>query len=132
MMAPMENGGRPDQEQRALGMIAHVSPAVANLCSAGLLGFLVPLAIFIVKKESSPFVSEHAKESLNFRITWLILYVVLTPIAIFLAITGVGLCIVIPCWLLAWCLEMLLAVVAGVQAYDGKPYRYPFALRLIR
>ena len=127
------NDGTPqiEQDDRMWAMAAHIGALVVSFFSGGLLCFVVPLVIYVAKKDASPFIGEHAKESLNFRLTLLIGYVVLTPVAIILAITGIGLCIVIPFAIAVWIVELVLSIVAGMKASGGEGYRYPFAIRLV-
>jgi uncharacterized Tic20 family protein len=122
----------PGQEERNWAMIAHLGPAVAALVSAGFLGFLVPLIVYLVEQERSEFVRAQAKESLNFRITVLIAYVILGVLAIPAAISVVGLCCLVPLWGAVLLADVLLGVLAAVEVHAGRAYRYPFALRLIR
>ena len=44
---------------------------------------------------------------------------------------GIGALLVIPLFFVLWVLELVLGVVAGLQAHQGRRYRYPFALRLL-
>jgi uncharacterized Tic20 family protein len=79
------------------------------------------LIIYLVKKDESPFVASHAKESLNFQITMFI-------ICVALVLTLIGI-------LLLWfvgIVSLILVIVATIKASDGKLYRYPFSIRLIR
>jgi uncharacterized Tic20 family protein len=118
-------------EERTWAMVTHLGPLVVSFFSAGLLCFMVPLVIYLVKREESEFIGDQAKESLNFRITWFMLYLVLTPITIVLILTGIGICIAVPMLLAAWVLEVVFAIVATAQAMDGVRHRYPLTLRLV-
>jgi uncharacterized Tic20 family protein len=103
------------------------------LCHAtALLGFVVPYAfhilgpliVWLAKRGDSPEIDEHGKESLNFQISMLIYNVV----------AGV-LCLVLIGFALLFILHFLnlvLVIVASVQASEGKLYRYPLNLRLIK
>ncbi len=82
---------------------------------------LAPLIIYLVKKDESSFVAYHAKESLNFQITMFI-------ICFALVITVIGI-------LLLWAvgiIYVILIIVATIRAGEGKLYKYPFAIRLIK
>lgn len=80
-----------------------------------------PLVIWLVKKDSMPFVNSQGKEALNFQITMLIAAVVLI-------VTIIGI-ILLPVLGIA---NLVLSLIAGLKAHEGKDYRYPFALRLIK
>lgn len=77
-----------------------------------------------MKKDESRFVAEHAKESLNFQITLAILF----AISFILIILVIGI-------FMMWALGIaafVLVIVATIKASEGKMYRYPFTLRLIK
>jgi uncharacterized Tic20 family protein len=103
------------------------------LCHAtALAGFFVPwaghilgpLIIWLAKRSDSPEIDEHGKESLNFQISMLIYNV----------IAGV-LCLVLIGFVILGILHILnlvLVIVASIQASEGKFYRYPITIRLIK
>jgi len=103
------------------------------LCHAtALAGFFVPwaghilgpLIVWLVKRNDSPEIDEHGKESLNFQISMLIYNV----------IAGV-LCLVLIGFVILGILHILnlvLVIIASIQASEGKFYRYPLAIRLIK
>lgn len=105
-------------EDRNLAMLTHLSGI--------LLGFIVPLVIWLTNKDKpeKSWLNEQAKEALNFQITVAIAYVAsvilsVILIGIFLALAvGVG--------------NLILCILAGVAVNKGENYRYPFALRLIK
>ncbi|MFT3949754.1 MAG: DUF4870 domain-containing protein [Agriterribacter sp.] len=82
---------------------------------------LAPLIIYLIKKDESAFVAAHAKESLNFQIT-----LVLVVIVLLISVIG---------WFFLWLpgiIALVLVIIATIKASDGKLYRYPFTLRLIK
>ncbi len=121
-----------DKQNRVWAMIAHVGPLIVSFLSGGLLSFAVPLAIYFAKQGEDEFVVDQAKESLNFRITIFLAYIVLTPLVIILILTGIGICIAIPILGIAYLFELVVSVVAGIRAMDGHRFRYPIAIRFIR
>ncbi len=85
---------------------------------------LGPLIIWRTKGMVMPMVAEQAKESLNFQITVLLLglgFLIFTVI-------GIGFIFL---WLLG-ITNLVLVIIAAIQVSDGKPYRYPFCLRLVK
>jgi uncharacterized Tic20 family protein len=103
----------PTSDERTMAILSHV------LCFV--VGFWAPLIIYLVKKDESKFVAEHAKESLNFQITCTIICILL-----FISIVGI---------LLIWILVIVIAVlliIATMRASESKLYRYPFNIRLIK
>jgi hypothetical protein len=103
------------------------------LCHASaLVGFFVPwaghilgpLIVWLAKRGDSPEIDEHGKESLNFQISMLI----------YNLIAGV-LCLVLIGFVILGILHILnlvLVIVASIQASEGKLYRYPITIRLIK
>lgn len=103
----------PTSDERTLAILCHVLTLPT--------GFLAPLIIYLIKKNESPFVTAHARESLNFQLTMAIAVIVL-----FLTIIGI---------LLIWVLGiyiLVLVIVATVKASENKLYRYPFTIRFIK
>jgi uncharacterized Tic20 family protein len=89
------------------------------------LGHLLgPLIVWLVKRGDSPEVDAHGKESLNFQISMLIY----DAIAAILCIVLIG----IPILIALWVLNTVLVIIASIQASEGKFYRYPLTIRLIR
>ena len=114
----------PSKEERTWALVAHLGSAVAALISAGLLSVALPLVIYLAKRDESEFVAHQARESLNFRITLMIAYLINIP----LLFIGVGICI-LPILLLV---DLVFGIIAAIKAYDGERYRYPFAFRLVK
>ena len=108
----------PTPDERMWGMLAHLSGLIAFLL--GGLTFLGPLLVWLVKKDQSPFVADQGKEALNFQIAVLIVSLICT-------VTCVGL-IVLPVIIVG---DIVLTVMAGMEANKGVYYRYPYTFRLI-
>ena len=96
------------------------------LCHASLfLGvpFLLPLIVYLVKKDDSRLTAWHAREALNFHISLLIYSLLALP----LCMICIGFFI-----LLAISLgSVVLGIVACIKASEGAYYRYPLNIRLI-
>lgn len=93
---------------------------------SGLVLFTIlgPLIIWRTKGETMPFVAEQAKESLNFQITVFLLAVIFGVLALIL----IGFVLL---WILGL-VNLILVIIAAITVSDGKPYRYPFCLRLVK
>jgi uncharacterized Tic20 family protein len=85
---------------------------------------LGPLVVWLIKRGDSPEIDAHGKESLNFQISMLIYDV----IAFILFIVFIG----IPILIALWILNTVLVIIASIRASEGKFYRYPFTIRLIK
>ena len=114
-MAEDEPINTPNSDERTLAILSHI---LAILPGVGILG---PLVIYLVKKNDSPFVAANAKESLNFQLTIILLYIILL-------ITLIG---VLLFWVVG-ILNIILVIVATIKASENRIYRYPISMRLIR
>lgn len=121
-------------DARQWAMFAHLSALLGGIATAGWAGsvgcFIGPLVIWLVKKDTMPFVDDQAKESLNFNITVAIVFLALWILTI--VTLGIGLIISIPGFFVVGIAWLVLTILASVKANEGVAYRYPFALRLIK
>lgn len=89
-----------------------------------LTSWLGPFMILLTVGETSPRVREHAKESLNFEITfWLLM--LLAALGTFVLVGYIFLILLPIMWL-------VLRVMAALDAAAGRTVRYPLTLRLVR
>ena len=109
------------QEERQWAMFAHLSALVGLVIPFG--NIIGPLVIWLVKKETMPFVDNQAKEALNFQITVTIAMVV----SAILILVVIGFVLMFLIGLAA----LVLTIIAAIKANEGNAYRYPFTLRLI-
>ncbi len=103
----------PSSDEKTMSILSHILTLIA--------GFIPPLIIYLIKKDESAFIAAHAKESLNFQITIAIVMIIL-----FITIIGI---------LLMWVvgiIALILVIIATIRANEGKLYRYPFTIRLIK
>lgn len=121
-------------EQRQWAMFAHLSAIVGGIVTAGWAGsigcFLGPLVIWLMKKETMPFVDDQAKEALNFNITVGIVFLVLFLLT--LGTLGLGILLTGPLMIIVGIAWLVFTVIAAIKANDGVSYRYPFTLRLVK
>jgi uncharacterized Tic20 family protein len=103
----------PTSDEKTLAILAHVLTLVAPI--------LAPLVIYLIKKDESKYVAHHAKESLNFQITVMI-------VIIGLLITVIGILLI---WIIAIA-AFVLVIIATIRASEGILYKYPFSLRIIK
>ena len=106
----------PTSDEKTLAILAHILTIISS--------FIAPLIIYLIKKDDSLFVAEHAKESLNFQITMFILYII--SVVLMLLLIG---------FLLIWLLSIaniILVIIATIKASENKMYRYPINFRLIK
>ena len=85
---------------------------------------LGPLIVWLAKRDDSPEIDAHGKESLNFQISMLIYNVIAAVFC--LVLIGFAFLAVL------WVLNAVFVIVASIQASDGKFYRYPITIRFIQ
>ena len=95
----------PTSDEKTIALLSHILTFF--------FGFIAPLIIYLIKKDESPFIAAHAKESLNFQIT-----VTIVIILLFISLIGI--------------LVLVLVIIAAIRASEGKLYKYPLTLRLIK
>jgi len=88
------------------------------------LGIIGPLIIWFLKRERPSFSANAAREALNFQITIFIAFIV----CMILKSIPFGL-LLLPVILIA---NLVLSIIAALNAAKGKAYRYPVSIRLIR
>ena len=105
----------PTSDEKTMAILSHILCIVA--------GFLAPLVIYLVKKDS-PYISAHAKESLNFQLTLIIGYII-SFILVFILIG------IFRIWLIALA-NLVFVIIATIKASENKLYRYPLSIRFIK
>jgi uncharacterized Tic20 family protein len=113
---------QPTKDERTWSMLCHISTFCGLIIPFG--NILVPLIIWLIKKEELPFVEDQGKEVLNFQIS-MIIYLICSA---FLCIILIGIPILIGLFIF----DFIITIIAAISANDGKSYRYPINLRLIK
>ncbi|MGT2426799.1 DUF4870 domain-containing protein [Amnibacterium kyonggiense] len=113
-----------DHDARLWATLTHLSALVGIVLGAGFIGWLGPLLVFVVLKDRSPFVAQHARATLNFQITMLIVAV----------IAALGWIVLVGFLLTAavYVVVIVFSIVGAVAANRGRPYEYPLTIRFIR
>ncbi|WP_150242086.1 DUF4870 domain-containing protein [Nocardiopsis quinghaiensis] len=108
--------GQPNSDERQMSLFAHLG--------GGILGWIVPLIIYLMKKDESPFVRDQSAQALNFQLLILIGYLVSSVLMVVLigALT----------WFVVWVVSLIFGILGGVAANRGEWYRYPFNVSWIQ
>ncbi|MEK1905950.1 MAG: DUF4870 domain-containing protein [Pseudomonas sp.] len=112
----------PSQEARQWAMFCHFAAFIGLLIPFG--NLLGPLIVWQLKRDLDPFVDDQGKEALNFHITVSIAALV----CMLLAVVVIGF-LLLPLLGLA---ALVLTIIAGIKANEGKLYRYPLCWRLVK
>lgn len=123
----------PTLNERQWAAGAHLLALILALVTswaAGIAGAIGALAVWMIKRDDSPFAAEHAKEALNFNLSMFIYAVVLV---VFVVITlGIGVIFAAPLGLAIAVVWLVCTLKGAFRAYDGQPYHYPISMRLFR
>lgn len=113
---PPPGGQTPVPEARTLGMLCHLLGILT--------GFVGPLIVWLIKKDTMPFVDDQGKEALNFQLTVLIGYIVAGATTFFCIGPFIGSAV--------WIVSLIFSIMGAMKANEGVAYRYPIAIRLIK
>ena len=110
-------------EVRNWCVLCHAS-ALAGLFFHFFGHLLGPLVVWLIKRADSPEIDAAGKESLNFQISMLI-YAIISGI-LCLILIGFALLAILHF------LNLILVIIASMKASEGKLYRYPLTIRLLK
>ncbi|MFT3970587.1 MAG: DUF4870 domain-containing protein [Micropruina sp.] len=117
-------GAANPSQEKFWAAAAHWSGPAAALVTAGVLGWIAPLVILKTKGNTSPRIRAAAVQALNFQITIAIGFIIsyiLTGIAI-----GAFL------WPLVALASVIFSIMGAVSENQGRPYTYPFSLKILK
>lgn len=112
------------QEEKTWATLTHVISGVAMVVSAGTLGFVASLIIYLVYRDRGPFVRAHAANAVNVQLTALIGLIVSGVLMIVL----VGF-VLYPVVVVA---AVVIHAIAAMRANAGEWYDPPFTIRFVK
>lgn len=139
------------KDERTWGALMHLSGIIGMAIIPPVGNIIGALICWLIKRNDSRLLDDHGKEALNFQITISIARVVLN----FLSFLTVG------HWFygnnrflmdaddfsfsdfshftlystgraIVWLVNIIFSIMGAIRANEGKPYRYPFSLRLVK
>lgn len=119
-------------------VLAHLSALASILLSAGWLGWLAPLIIFLVYKDKSPFVRNAAAGALNFAINtliWNFIATVLFVIGMFLSFLVIPIFLMVIAgiiWFAIFIASIVIPILGALAANRHEAYKYPLTLPIVR
>jgi len=108
----------PSADDCNMGMLIHLGGVLT--------GFIMPLIIWLIKKDQSRFVDDQGKEALNFHINLAVHALILVLLTV--VTCGFGAVLFIP-WVVY---IMVIQIIACVNASKGVWYRYPLTVRVLQ
>ena len=103
-------------------MFCHLSALLGFVIPFG--NIIAPIVIWSLKKDEFEHVNDQGKEAINFQIS-VTVYILISVLLIFVLI-GIPLLIILALF------SLIMIVIAGINANDGKAYRYPFTIRFLK
>lgn len=124
-----------ESQERTWILIIHLSGFLGGL----VLGFgclIVPLVLWLLKRDASPRIDLHGKEVVNFQISLVLFgFVILAIGAVAAFALGMAIFLAIPLvWLVfagLFLCQWICGIIGTVKASEGKDFLYPLNLRLI-
>jgi uncharacterized Tic20 family protein len=113
--------GMLSKEEKTMGMVCHLAALAGLVIPFG--NIIGPLIVWLLKKDTMPFVDEQGREALNFQITLGIAAI----IGIILTFVFIGIFVLMALYVL----NIVFPIIAAIKTNDGISYRYPFALRIL-
>ncbi|WP_159449252.1 DUF4870 domain-containing protein [Demequina sp. NBRC 110055] len=119
-----------ESEARQYSLLIHLIAAIAVVLSAGFLGFVAPLVIWLMFRQRSALVDFHGKQQLNLQIT--VLLGGLAAMLVGLALFGVGIFVTLPLYFAYWVYSIVISFIAASKANSGLYYPIRFAIPFLK
>ena len=124
---PAPSSGPVSGDDKTLAVLAHLSPIIALVLSAGWLSILGPLIVWLIFRGRGGLVRNAAATSFNFNITiwiafvvaWICVFtIILIPVALILFfVPGI--------------LQIIFSIMGALKASRGEAFRYPFQVPIL-
>lgn len=114
-------------DDKTLAVLAHLSPIIALVLSAGWLSILGPLIVWLIWRDRGTLVRNAAATSFNFNVTIWVAFV----LGWILAFTVVLLPISLVLWFVPGLLQLIFSILGALRASRGEPYKYPLQVPIL-
>ena len=130
----------PSADDRNTAMFAHLAAFASMVFPFG--NVIGPLIVWMVRRDRSAFIDRHGRESLNFQLTFTLIFMVMMALAagyaissglsdneigVFSSLIGFGFLFMV------YSIAALVFIIIGaVKASNGEEYRYPLSIRFVR
>lgn len=109
-----------DKETRTWAMILHLS--VLSGLIVPFAGLVVPIVIYLIKKDSMPGLVPHAHVVFN----WMISAVIYAVVGIVLTVILIGVLVLIAVAILT----IVFPIIGGIKASEGEVWPYPLSIKV--
>ena len=111
------------KEEQNWAMWLHLSQ-LAGYVLIPLVGLVVPIVIWSMKRTESPFVDSNGKVVIN----WLLSALIYFAIGVVLSFVAVGLLILIPLYVIG----IIFPIIGAIKAAQGETWHYPLTIRFLK
>ena len=110
-------------EEKNWGMFCHLA-ALVGFVGIPFGSIIGPLVVWLIKKDTMPFVNVNGKEALNFQISLAIYALCCIPL-MFILVGFILLFAVLA-------LDLVMIIIAAMKANKGIAFKYPLCIRLVK
>ena len=118
----------PQDDEKTVAVLTHLSSPIAAIISVGWLSFLGPLIVWFIYKDKSPFLRQAAAGAFNFNVSLWLLNLIGWICVFTVVLSPLGFLLIAAYWIMLFVFHIIAAVKAG----GGKAYRYPMQLPILR
>lgn len=111
------------REDKQLLVLTHLSQLLDFVSGVG--GFIVPLVIWLIKKDEIVDMDRQGKEILNFRISMFIYILICIPLILLLGLGILGLIVI-------GFFYLIFPILNAVRVSNGQEPNYPLTLKIIK
>lgn len=111
------------KENRQLLVLTHLSQLLDFVSGIG--GFIVPLVLWLTKKDEIRDMDEHGKAILNFRISMFIYILICIPLVLLLGLGIIGI-------MLIGVFYLIFPIINAIKASNNEKPNYPFTIQIIK
>ncbi len=111
------------KENKQLLVLTHLSQLLDFVTGIG--GFIVPLVLWLTKKDEISGMDAHGKAILNFRISMFIYILICIPLILLLGLGIIGLIAI-------GFFYLIFPIINAIKASNNEPPYYPFSINIIK
>lgn len=118
-------------QQRGLAVVAHVTGLLGNITTVGWLGFVGPLVVWLLTKNTDPWARSQAAGAFNFNLSmWILNAIAWASITLWFLVIPIFISVIL--WVVVFVMVLWCHIKAAVRASSGRDYRYPWQLPILR
>lgn len=114
-------------DEKTLAVVAHLSPIIAMVLTAGWVGILGPLVVWLLFRNRGGLVRNAAATSFNFNITIWVANVIGWLCVVTIILLPIGLILIF----IPGLLQLVFSILGALRASRGEQYKYPFQVPIL-